>query len=227
MGKRIRLWWSGGPLMEIVGIAKDGLYLSLYEDPRPYMFLPEYQLYQSQMMLLVSANTAGDLKAIAEGARREITRLDGRVPVFGVFMAEENMSYAYWNHRLAAGIASVFGLLVLLLATMGLYSVMSYVVSQRTREIGIRMALGAQVRDVLKLVLSQGLKLVVLGVAIGTAASLVVTRLVKSLLVGVSATDPLTFVVIAALLTLVALLACWIPARRATKVDPMVALRCE
>jgi predicted permease len=227
LGKRIRLWWSGGPLMEIVGIAKDGLYISLYEDPRPYMFLPVYQLYNQQMTLLVSANSAGDMKAIVEGARSEIARLDGRVPVFGVFLAEQNMSYAYWSHRLAAGMASVFGLLVSLLATMGLYSVMTYVVGQRTREIGIRMALGAQVRDVLKLVLSQGLRLVVLGVALGTGASLVVTRLVKSLLVGVGATDPLTFVVIAALLTLVALLACWIPAWRATKVDPMVALRCE
>ena len=137
------------------------------------------------------------------------------------------MSYAYWSHRLAAGLASVFGLLALLLATMGLYSVMSYVVSQRTREIGIRMALGAQVSDVLKLALSQGLKLILIGVALGTGASLVASRLVKSLLLGVSATDPLTFFAIAALLTLVALLACWIPARRATKVDPMVALRTE
>jgi putative ABC transport system permease protein len=227
LGKRIRLWWSGGPLMEIVGIAKDGLYLSLYEDPRPYMFLPVYQLYNPRMTLLVSANSAVDLKAIAEGTRREITRLDERVPVFGVFMAEQNMSYAYWSHRLAAGLASVFGLLVLLLATMGLYSVMTYVVSQRTREIGIRMALGAQVGDVLKLVLRQGLKLVLLGVALGTGGALLVTQLVKNLLLNVSATDPLTFVMIAALLTLVALLACWIPARRATRVDPMIALRTE
>ncbi|HEY6401798.1 MAG TPA: ADOP family duplicated permease, partial [Blastocatellia bacterium] len=227
LGKRIRLWWSGGPLLEIVGIAKNGLYLSLYEDPRPYMFLPAYQLYNPQMMLLVSANSASDLKAVAEGARREIMQLDGRVPVFGVFMAEQNMSYAYWSHRLAAGLASAFGLLALLLATMGLYSVTSYVVSQRTREIGIRMALGAQVRDVLKLMLRQGLKLVLLGVALGTGAALAATRLLKSLLLGVSATDPLTFVAIAALLTLVALIACYLPARRATKVDPMVALRCE
>ena len=178
-------------------------------------------------MLLLSANSAGDLKAIAEGARREIARLDGRVPVFGVFMAEQNMSYAYWSHRLAAGMASVFGLLVLLLATMGLYSVMTYVVSQRTREIGIRMALGAQIRDVLKLVLGQGLKLVLLGVALGTGASLLVTRLIKSLLVGVSVTDPLTVAVIPLLLILMALLACWIPARRAMKTDPIVALRAE
>jgi putative ABC transport system permease protein len=129
--------------------------------------------------------------------------------------------------RAASGLTVLFGLLALLLASTGLYSVMAYTVSQRTREIGIRMALGAQAGDVMKLVLRQGMKLVLLGVALGTGAALGVTRVVKFLLFGLSATDPLAYASVALLLMLVALLACWLPARRATSVDPMVALRSE
>jgi ABC-type antimicrobial peptide transport system permease subunit len=110
---------------------------------------------------------------------------------------------------------------------IGLYGTLAFAVSQRTREIGVRIALGAQTADVLKLVVGQGLRLAFAGMAIGLLAALAATRVMKSLLYGVSATDPLTFIVIALLLTFVALLACWIPARRATKVDPMIALRCE
>src|SRR5262249_55607190 len=142
-------------------------------------------------------------------------------------IAEQNLENAYWGFRLAAGLSTALGLLVLVLATMGLYSVMTYAVSRRTREIGIRVALGAQGRDVLKMVVLQGLILVVVGMVIGLAGALALTRILSSLLFGISASDPLTFVGVAALLALVALLACWIPARRATKVDPMVVLRYE
>jgi predicted permease len=227
LGKRFRFRSSKAPLHEIVGIAKTGLYLNLYEDPRPYIFLPEYQHYQSGMMLLASAHTASDLQAIAESVRGEIAQLDARMPVSGLTMAEANLTFAYWGPRVAAGLASAFGLLALLLATMGLYSVMTYIVSQRTREMGIRMALGAQMRDVLRLIVRQGMRLVVIGIGLGLVCALVLTRWLASLLLGVGAADPLTFAGGTILLVAVALLACYVPAQRATKVDPMVALRCE
>jgi macrolide transport system ATP-binding/permease protein len=226
LGKRFR-FWQGTPLMEIVGIAKDGYYDSLYEDRQPYMFLPQNQNYQTQMMLLVSANSADNLKAVVENVRREIGQMDARIPVFGVTTAEANMSYAYWGPRLAAGMATAFGLLALLLATMGLYSVMTYAVSHRTREIGIRMALGAQAGEVLRMVVWNGMRLALAGAPLGLAAAIGLTRVMKNLLLNVSPTDPATFALIALLLVTVALIASYIPARRAAKVDPLRALRHE
>jgi predicted permease len=226
MGKRFR-FAQGTPLMEIVGVAKDGLYRNLYEDRRPYMFLPVYQQSYAAVAVVISAQSAGALQTVAEGARREITKVDARMPVFGVMMAEENMTIAYWGPRLAAGTATTFGVLALVLATMGLYSVMTYTVSQRTREIGIRVALGAQVRDVLRLVVSQGMRMALIGIALGLAGALALTRVLESLLFGVGATDFVTFVGVPVLLVAVALLACYIPARRAARVNPLVALRHE
>ena len=227
LGKRFR-FAQGTPQrewMEIIGIAKDGRYRNLYEDRQLYMFLPVYQHPRTAMTLLISAQAAGDLRPVVESARREIAQLDARLPVGGVMMAEENLSLAYWGPSVAAGMASTFGALALVLATTGIYGVMMYAVSQRTREIGIRMALGAQVRDVLRLVVSQGMRMALIGIALGLVGAFALTRALASLLLGVGATDSVTFIGVTALLVAVALLACYIPARRAARVDPLVALR--
>ena len=179
------------------------------------------------MTLVISAHSAQDLQAVTESARREIARMEPRLPVVGVMTAEENMSIPWWGPRVAAGMATTFGVLALVLATMGLYSVMMYVVSQRTREIGIRMALGATLRDVLRMIVSQGMRMVLVGLVLGLIGAFALTRVFASLLLGVGTNDPLTFAGVALLLIVIALLACLIPARRATKVDPLVALRHE
>jgi predicted permease len=226
LGKRFR-FAPDTPLMEIVGIAQDGRYGTLYEDRQAYLFLPVYQHVRWQMTLLVSAQSAGALPEVAESVRRAVAQLDARMPVFGVMVAEENLSLAYLGPRVAAGVATTFGVLALALATIGLYGVMAYAVSQRTREIGIRIALGAQVRDVLRLIVTQGMRMVLIGLALGLAGALALTRLLASLLFGVGATDPVTFVGVAVLLLAVAFAACYVPARRAARVDPLAALRRE
>jgi macrolide transport system ATP-binding/permease protein len=226
LGKRFR-FAQGTPLMEIVGIARDGLYQSLYEDRQIHVFLPVYQHPRNSMSLIVSAESAGDLQAVIERARHEIAQLDPRLPVVGIMTAEENLALAFWGPRIAAGTATTFGVLALVLATIGLYSVMTYSVSQRTHEIGIRMALGATLQDVLRLIVGQGMRMVVLGIVLGLIGALALTPVLASLLFGVGATDSVTFAGVVFLLVAVALLACYIPARRAARVDPLVALRHE
>jgi putative ABC transport system permease protein len=147
--------------------------------------------------------------------------------IFNVRTMEEIVGQSVAPRRFSMMLLSVFALFALALASIGIYGVMSYAVTQRTREIGLRMTLGAQRGNVLRLVIGDGMKLTLAGVLLGVAAAFALTRTIKSLLFGVSATDPVTFISIALLLLLVALLACWIPARRATKVDPMIALRYE
>ena len=170
---------------------------------------------------------AGDPSALIAAVRSEISQLDPAVPVRGVRSMEQLVGTSVAPQRFNMSLLGLFAALGLVLAAVGIYGVIAYGVSQRTHEIGLRMALGAQAGDVMKMVVGRGMALAMIGVAVGLGASYALTRLMKTLLFGVSATDPLTFIVIALSLGLIALLACWIPARRAAKVDPMIALRCE
>ncbi len=209
--------------LEVVGVVKDAKYQQLTEQPRPQMYLPSLQQYRPLMTLHV--RTDRNPVEVLAAVRREVQSLDGNLPVFNASLLAEQLRASLSPQRSVVVLIGTFGLLALALASIGLYSVMAYTVSQHTREIGIRMALGAQTSDVMKLVVRQGMALAMLGVVIGLIASLALTRLTKTLLFGVSATDPLTFTGVALLLTFIALLACYLPARRATKVDPLVELR--
>jgi macrolide transport system ATP-binding/permease protein len=221
LGKQFRMGRSEAARVQIVGVVEDGKYAGLTEEPKPYVSRPMWQSqFGSTSVIVRGANLPGLMAAV----RGEIQQLDPHIPVAASTLVEK-LSMPLLPARITASILGGFGLLALVLAAIGIYGVMSYAIAQRTHEIGIRMALGAQKADVLKLVLGQGVVLTLIGVGLGLAAALALTRLMKSLLFGVSATDPLTFIGIAGLLTFVTLLACYLPARRATRVDPLIALR--
>ena len=223
--KRFRLGGVNQPLLEIVGVAQDGKYASLNEDPRAFVYRPLWQSPLGSTSLLVRA--AMEPQPLIAAVRQELQQLDANLPVAGTKTLSERLSFALLPARIAAAVLGGFGVLALALAAIGLYGVMAYSVARRTREIGIRMALGATVSDILCMVIGQGMRLVLPGVGLGLVAAFGGMRLLRSLLFGVSATDPLTFTGIALLLVVVALVACLIPARRATKVDPQTALRTE
>lgn len=225
LGKKFRIGDVSSQLTEVIGIAKNGKYRSLGENPRPFLYRPMTQMSGRGMTLIVSG--ASNPTNLVGAVRAEVRSLDPQLPIYNIKTMNEHLSWAFWGFRTGAMFALAFGLTALFLAATGLYSLMSYAVSQRTREIGVRMALGAQARDVLKLITWQGMQLVAVGMAIGLLASFAVTRFLASLLIGVSPNDFWTFGAIALLLILVALLACYVPARKATKVDPMNALRYE
>ena len=177
------------------------------------------------MTVVVKTSLAPD--ALIALARREMLALDPEQPIHQVSTLLELRRGSIASQRLNLTLLGAFAAVALALAIIGLYGVLAYAVAQRTHEIGIRIALGAQAVAVLRLVIGQGMKLALMGVVIGMIAAFALTRLIQNLLFGVSATDPITFILVAGLFLLVALLACWMPARRATKVDPMVALRVE
>ncbi len=225
IGKVISLNYMGSrPRREIVGIVRDMNQGGLGRI-EPQIYVPYFQQPWLGAALIVRAS--GNPEFISKELQRAIWSIDPKQGVTKLVSGEEMLRNSLSEPRLYTVLLGLFAALALLLAALGIYGVISYSVSQRTHEIGIRMALGARPRDVLNLVIRQGMMLTLIGVAIGVIAALALTRLMVSLLFGVSASDPATFLVIALLLTIVALLACYVPARRATKVDPMVALRYE
>jgi macrolide transport system ATP-binding/permease protein len=223
LGKRLR--FGSGQFREIVGVVRNAKYRNLREEPLPFIYTPLAQEPQSGMTLIVRA--AGDPSALVGVVRSEVAAINKDVPLFAVQTMNQRIGDQLATDRVIAVLLSVFGGCALLLAAIGIYGVVGYAVAQRTHEIGIRIALGADQRDILKLIVSQGMVLTVIGAGIGLALALAATQLLKSLLFGISATDPLTFVSVVVVLVGVALLACYLPARRAMKVDPLVALRYE
>ncbi|MGH9629294.1 MAG: ABC transporter permease, partial [Bryobacteraceae bacterium] len=222
LGKQLQL---GKGWLKIVGIARDVKLRDLNEAPQPFLYLPLLQDYRSNMILVARAGV--DPGAVLQAVQAAVAGINPEMPMFDIKTLEEHVGISMFLPRMAAILLTIFGLLALSLAAIGLYGVMAYSVSQRTRELGIRMSVGAKRRDILRLILGQGLALSIIGLVGGLVAALAVTRFTAHLLYGVSATDPATFLSIAVLLVGVALLACYFPARRATKVDPMIALRIE
>jgi len=227
LGKRFRFENSTGDeaWITVAGVVGDVRNDDVDAPPLPQVYLPHAQNAVSDLSLVVRTSAA-PLEQIA-AVRRSIGTLDRKLPVYEIATMDRLLFDDLAGIRIVVELLLAFAALALALASVGIYGVMSYAVAQRTGEIGVRMALGAQTRDILRLVVGQGARLVSLGVAIGMAAALAAAQAMRGLLYGVSPTDPLTFIVIAALLACVAIVACWIPARRATKVDPMIALKCE
>ncbi|HWS89978.1 MAG TPA: ABC transporter permease [Pyrinomonadaceae bacterium] len=224
LGKRIR--WSGGSeWWTIVGVVGDVKQSGLTQPSRPELYFP-YTVGSGGMTLVVRG-AADDPAEMTAAVRREVQAVDPNQPVYNVLTMEEVINRSTVNFRLNMTLLTIFAGLATLLAVVGIYSVMSYLVTQHTREIGIRMALGAQPGNILKLVLGQGLALTLVGVGVGALLAFGLTQLIPRFLYEVGGTDPLTYVSVSLLLTVVALVACYIPARRATKVDPLVALRYE
>jgi putative ABC transport system permease protein len=229
LGKRLRIGapsapLSDAPLCEIVGVAED-VNFNLGERSGPVVYRPLAQHAFHSITLIV--HTRGDPKAQIAAVRSAVQAIDDNLPAQEIKTLEEIVGLQFWPARMLAGLLAALGSVGLLLASVGVYGVMSYAVAQRTREIGVRMALGAQSRDVVKLIVRQGVGLTLAGAAIGLALSFAATRLVASMLYGVEATDPLTFIFVSSFLLGVAVVACYLPARRGTKVDPILALRSE
>jgi predicted permease len=224
VGKRFR-FFGETMLREIVGVVRNTVVTSFGEDPQPLVYLPLTQDYNPAVTMQV--RTGGSPEPVIATLRHEIQSLDANLALTDMNTIGQVIDQGLWAARVGAGLLTLFGGLALLLAVLGVYGVLSYSVNQQRREIGIRMAMGAQPESVLTLIVVQGMKLAFAGLVLGLLAAFAATRVLSSLLFGVSTHDPLTFVGVALVLAIAAVLACYIPARRATRVDPMIALRYE
>lgn len=216
---------SASPPIEVIGVVEDGKYRNLSEEQLSFAFMPIRQSYSG--LATIVARTTGETAGAIAAIRRELQQLDPHLPVFDERTMAEHLESSLLIPRIIASLLGGFGALSLVLSAVGIFGVMSYTVSRRTHEIGVRMALGAQAGDILRLLMKQGMTTVAIGLAIGLGAALLLTRLMASLLFGLSPTDLIAFAGGALLLVAVAITACYLPARRATRVDPMAALRCE
>jgi putative ABC transport system permease protein len=231
LGHRMKLGpgriWRGQKFtsFEIVGIVADVKLAGLEAPSEPAYYVPASQTPLHDMMILVRTTT--DPLSIAGAVRQAVLSIDPNQPISEISTLATVVDNSMAQRRLNMLLMGMFGGLAMLLSAVGLYGLLSHAVTQRTKEMGIRIALGAQVGDVLKLVLKQGMMLALIGQVIGLVAAYALTRLIRSLLFGVTPNDALTYMAVVGVLTIVALLACYIPARRATKVDPLIALRYE
>jgi macrolide transport system ATP-binding/permease protein len=225
IGKRISISGVKGPYLEVVGVAKMAKYYDLQEQPFSYMYLPYKQNYESRAILHV--RTAGDPNTLIGAVKQQVQALDRNLPVFGISTMADHMSKSLWLSRMAAALLAAFGALALALVTVGVYGVVAYYVTQRTNEIAIRLALGANPRGVLWLLLGQSVRLALIGLILGLGLAFAFARFTSSLLYGVSASDPIIFGGITLLIVGVTLLASYIPARRVMRIDPVVTLRYE
>jgi len=211
--------------MEVVGITRDGKYKSLGEEPTPFIYYPSSHLYSAEMNVLLRAQV--EPARLGVEVRNAMAALDPNLPVYDFRTLEQHLGIALFPVRAVAWLLGLMGMLALFLAVLGLYGVLAYSVSCRTREIGIRMALGARRDTVVRMILGFGARLTITGLALGLLAALGVTRFLKFLLYGISPVDPLTFVLIPSILLAVSLAAAALPARRASRVEPVIVLREE
>lgn len=223
LGRRLLVANGDFGSFEIIGIVGDIRHRELESEPLPTMYMPSFE--RTWMNIVIRSQ--GDPSYLAAAVRKEVKAIDPDQPVAAVKPMYDWLAISVSSHRYRTLLLALFALIALVLASTGIYGVMSYSVTQRTHEIGVRMALGARRLDVLRLVVQQGMVLVAIGLVLGILGAVALTRVMSSVLYEITPKDPLTFVVVAVFLPVVALVACYIPARRATKVDPLVALRYE
>jgi putative ABC transport system permease protein len=226
IGQRFRIGREGDEVLEVVGVVRTAKYRGLDEAPRPFFYRPFDQMYMPSMTLHVRT-ASDDPYTVLQSVRRELDALDRDLPLSRVMTLAERLDRSLGPQRTAAMLVGIYGLLALALATVGLYGSMAYAVSRRTREMGVRMALGARAGEVRRHVLAQALRVASVGTAIGLAAAIPATRLFRSQLFGVSPLDPVTLVSVVIILAAASVAAAYVPARRATRVDPVIALRSD